>query len=194
MRFWKMVLFSLTLISFSLLSSVFLLSAYSAEVTLAWDKNSQEVAGYKIYYSTRDAGSYAGTGLDQGDSPITIPIADLVDPENPQFTLTGLVTNTYRFAATAYDDSGNESGFSNEVFFTVDLVPAPIDLISTVHIGCLCPFFLLYLDFDLNLETVVLSTKLSVIFASTFMLEINGSPICNFFPSEYIKTSILSLS
>jgi len=55
-------------------------------------------------------------GLDQGESPIEVPITTLGEPPVNQVTLTGLTTaDIYTFVATAYDDMGNESGFSNKV-------------------------------------------------------------------------------
>ena len=48
--------------------------SYSAEVTLAWDANTEsDLAGYKVYYKTGSSGEpYDGTGIDQGDSGISI--------------------------------------------------------------------------------------------------------------------------
>jgi hypothetical protein len=78
---------------------------YSAQITLAWDANSEpDIAGYKIYYGTTsriydlsvEVGSYT-----------SVTIADLIEGE------------TYYFAATAYDADGNESDFSNEVVHNI---------------------------------------------------------------------------
>ena len=81
-------------------------SAYAAgSVDLEWDPNTEpELAGYKIYWGTssgnytfsKDVGkttSYTVTGLDEG--------------------------KTYYFVATAYDGSDNESGYSNQISYTV---------------------------------------------------------------------------
>jgi hypothetical protein len=82
-----------------------LASAHAASIDLEWDPNIEpELAGYKIhwgpssgnYTSSKDVGnntSAAITGLDEG--------------------------KTYYFAATAYDGDGNESGFSNQIAFTI---------------------------------------------------------------------------
>jgi hypothetical protein len=82
------------------------LNVYAAEVTLAWDPNSEsDLAGYKIYY---------GTASGQYGTPIVIG-------KQTEYTVTGLTPGvTYYFAVTAYSVSGLESGFSNEVFKTMD--------------------------------------------------------------------------
>ena len=92
--------------------------SYSAEVTLAWDANTEsDLAAYNVYYKTGSSGEpYDGTGIDQGDSGINILLDNLTIPDNPSFTLTGLRDNeSYYFVVTAVDSSGNESGFSTEV-------------------------------------------------------------------------------
>lgn len=97
--------------------------ASAAEVTLAWDPNSEaQLAGYKLYYDTDAPGApYNGTGATEGPSPITIPLSSLADPGNPQFTLRGLKScAVHYFAVTAYDkDAGAESAFSNQASLTV---------------------------------------------------------------------------
>ena len=76
----------------------------AADVQLSWNPNSEmDLAGYKIYY---------------GSSPRRYThLAGVAD--RPAFFVSGLPAGTYFFAVTAYDFSGNESGFSNEVSFTV---------------------------------------------------------------------------
>jgi chitodextrinase len=74
--------------------------------TLTWGVSpSQGVVGYRIYYGNapRTYLQLLGQGVNVGN--VTT------------FTVTGLVSGRrYYFAATAYDASNNESGFSNEVF------------------------------------------------------------------------------
>jgi hypothetical protein len=84
--------------------------AAAAQVTLAWDANTEpELTGYKIYYGTV-SGTY-GTPVDVG--------------KVTTYTVTGLADGrTYYFAATAYDSVGNESGYSNEVTYTTAGIPA----------------------------------------------------------------------
>ncbi|MCK4987933.1 MAG: fibronectin type III domain-containing protein, partial [Desulfobacterales bacterium] len=80
-------------------------AAYAASVELEWDPNTEpELAGYKIYWGT-SSGNY-GSSKDVGKTTI--------------YTISGLDEGkTYYFAATAYDGSNNESGYSNQVSFTV---------------------------------------------------------------------------
>jgi len=92
-------------------------SSYAAVVTLQWDANTEpDLDSYKIYYD-RDSGEpYDGTDADQGPSPITLPVGDLPDPGNPEYSLTSLNDNeTYFFVVTAYDTEDLESDYSNEV-------------------------------------------------------------------------------
>ncbi len=93
-------------------------SARAAEVTLAWDPNSEsDLAGYKLYYENEtDPGLYNGTGAIEGDSPVTICLEDLADSGEPLFTITDLEGGLYYyFVLTAFNTSGLESDFSNEV-------------------------------------------------------------------------------
>lgn len=74
---------------------------YSAQMTLAWDPNTEpDLGGYKVYYGT-SSGTY-GVPLNVGNGT--------------DYTLTGLIEGqVYYIAVTAYDKSGNESVYSNEV-------------------------------------------------------------------------------
>lgn len=114
------VVFIATLLFFVSLLIFFCSSSRAADVSLKWDANSEStLAGYRMYYkraaSQDDGGApYEGTGIDQGDSPIDIPLESLQDESSPRLDLTGLSTGTYIFVVTAYDDVGSESGYSNE--------------------------------------------------------------------------------
>ena len=119
--------------TFILITSTIILcpnpSLYGADVTLAWTTNTEsDLGGYYIYYKTGTSGApYNGTGLDEGDSPITVPLAVFADPSNPEYALHGLSdTETTYFVLTAYDSENNESGFSNEVCY----LPTPPTLSS----------------------------------------------------------------
>lgn len=80
-------------------------SAFGADVSLQWDANTEStLAGYRIYYGL-SSGTYP-TMLDVGNHTSCV-ISDLVEGEE------------YFFVATAYDTSGNESGYSNQVSCTV---------------------------------------------------------------------------
>ncbi|HSB05495.1 MAG TPA: fibronectin type III domain-containing protein [Thermodesulfobacteriota bacterium] len=88
----------LIVIAFLLLPSQ---AAFSAQIKLAWDPNTEsDLAGYKVYYGT--ASHSYGTPINVGNLTT--------------YTLAGLTSGqTYYIAVTAYDTSNNESGFSNEV-------------------------------------------------------------------------------
>jgi hypothetical protein len=90
--------------------------AAAAEVTLAWDANTEpDLAGYKIYYDTSSGPPYCGTEADQGTSSIIVLVEDLDDPDFPEYTITGLgEKDDYYFAVTAFDNENSESGYSNE--------------------------------------------------------------------------------
>jgi hypothetical protein len=77
----------------------------AAEVTLAWDPvDSPELAGYQIYY-----------GSEPGNYQWVVDVGNITS-----FSLGNLTIGaTYYSAATAYTTTGQESGFSNEVSFTV---------------------------------------------------------------------------
>ncbi len=75
------------------------------EASLAWDAVTHpNLAGYRIYYAM--AGTYyqvPGQGIDAGRSTT--------------FNVTGLAGGArYYFKVSAYDSSGSESGYSNEVY------------------------------------------------------------------------------
>lgn len=77
--------------------------AQSEDVVLSWDANQEpDLAGYRIYYGTAS-----------GSHSVKIDVGKI-----NSYTLTHLETGrTYYFSATAYDTSGNESGFTEAVSF-----------------------------------------------------------------------------
>lgn len=90
--------------------SLFLASPALAagKAILTWDANTEpDLAGYKVYFGT--ASKKYGSPIDVGK--VTTK------------TIEPLQDGTYFFAVTAYDTSGNESGFSNEVSKTIDSTP-----------------------------------------------------------------------
>ena len=64
--------------------------------------------GYRIYYDNDSCPPYQGTGLPQGNSPITAG-------QDATFVLNGLAGGEYHFVVAAYDYLGRESTYSNEV-------------------------------------------------------------------------------
>ena len=82
--------------------------AYSAKVMLAWDRNGEtDIAGYRVYY-----------GSSSGHYPFMLDAHN-----NTSCTIYNLEAGkTYYFAATAYDFTGNESGFSAEIPYPVPFV------------------------------------------------------------------------
>jgi hypothetical protein len=102
--FFSIVVTGLFILLFFILS-LLVSAAHAGDVTVAWDPNPEpDVAGYKIYYGT-SPGSYSSF-VNAGN------ITSMV--------ISGLTAGaTYYFAAVAYDGSGNESGFSNEIIYAV---------------------------------------------------------------------------
>lgn len=85
--------------------------SFALDITLSWDASpSDSAAGYKVYYNKGDDTlPLEGTGAIEGDSPIDVG-------DNLSAKLSGLDDSAvYYFSVTAYDDSGNESTFSNIV-------------------------------------------------------------------------------
>ena len=96
-----LLLCAITLLAFSV-------SALAAEVTLAWDPNTEpDLAGYRIYYGSAP-GVYGTT--------ITIGM-------QTTYAVTNLSPGTWYFAITAFNTSGLESGYSNEVSTTITAPP-----------------------------------------------------------------------
>jgi hypothetical protein len=82
-------------------------SSGGGTIKLAWDPNTEsDLAGYRVYYGT-SSGAYENS-IDVGRGT---PSGGLVT-----YSLTNLAKGqSYCIAVTAYNTSGNESGFSNEV-------------------------------------------------------------------------------
>lgn len=88
----------------------------AGDAGLTWDANIEpDLAGYMVYYGTAP-GSY-GVPVDIGNQTT--------------YTVTGLGYGTYYFSVTAYDTSGNQSDYSNEVIKTLsDTTPPVISAIN----------------------------------------------------------------
>jgi hypothetical protein len=80
---------------------------HSFQIRLAWDQNTESnLAGYKVYYRTFDENytSYADVG------------------NHSAAEVSHIMPGTeYFFVVTAYDRYGNESGYSNEVNYSLPL-------------------------------------------------------------------------
>jgi hypothetical protein len=100
----------LQLISTLLLSTTFVQLSDAAEVTLAWETNSQ-AAGYYIY-----------CGFESGNYQVKIDVG--LASQYTIFDLDDL--NTYYLAATAYNEYG-ESDFSEEIIYTPGACDTDID-------------------------------------------------------------------
>ena len=94
--------------------------ADAATVTLAWDAPTTnedgtpltDLAGYNIYYGTQP-GIYG-------------PPVNVGNVTQTDISLGPVEDVTYHFVATAFDQNGNESGYSNEVTTNIDTVPPMI--------------------------------------------------------------------
>jgi len=104
-------------------------SASPKSITVSWQPSitnedgtpCTDLAGYKIYYDKDKSGApYNGIGIQEGDSPILLPLSIFTDPAKPEVTLHGLTSGTYYIVVTAYDTSVNESRYSNEIDPFVD--------------------------------------------------------------------------
>lgn len=80
-------------------------------VTFEWTPNTEsDLAGYKLYQSS-ESQQYTG------------PIKSDISSDVSTFTMQLNLVNTTYFVLTAFDVDGNESDFSNEVFYSPDLSP-----------------------------------------------------------------------
>jgi hypothetical protein len=98
---------SRNIMSFSVLLVALLVSVWARaeQVTLAWDANTEsDLAGYKVHYGTA-SGSYT-TSVDV-HKVTTSSIATLTAGQ------------TYYFAVSAYNATNKESGYSNQVSYSV---------------------------------------------------------------------------
>jgi hypothetical protein len=111
---------------FFLMFTLFAGSAFAVDATLAWDPNTEpDLEGYGVYFSRGKPGPpYDLFGY--------VTTAELEDPANPTFTVTGLIEGArYYLALTAYDTLGAESAFSAAVCADVSDTVAPCPSSST---------------------------------------------------------------
>ncbi len=88
----------------------------AADALLSWDPNVEtDLAGYRIHY-----------GATQGSYPTVIDVGQVTI-----YTITGLGPGTYYFVVTAYDTTGTESAFSNQVSTVItDTTPPVLSVIA----------------------------------------------------------------
>jgi len=148
---WTVTLFSIIIISW------LATPCYGKAVTLAWDENAEpDLTGYKIYYKTGYfVPAYDGTGATEGDSPITIPLEELNNPDYPEYTINILDDNEiWFFVVTAYDTEGLESAYSNQVFFDNNppnsIVTSPIHMSIIKTISSISGIYSVSTDFELE--------------------------------------------
>jgi hypothetical protein len=93
--------------------------AHAAQITLAWD-NSDGATGYRIYYGT-----------------VNRNYTSVVDVGNvTTYTFANLLNGvTYYFAATAYDASGNESDYSEEITYNNATTPTSYTISASAGTG-----------------------------------------------------------
>ena len=99
------------LIALALSLLVFCQNAHPAQITMTWDPNNEpDLAGYKVYYgsSSRNYEVFADVG-----NQTTCTLSDLEEGQ------------TFYLAATAYDVTGNESDYSEELTYYVPKVNTP---------------------------------------------------------------------
>ena len=106
-------------------------------IQLNWLPNPElDIAGYKIYFDSDESGPpYDGIATVYGfPSPI------IIGPDT-SYTVTGLYNDTtYYFAITAFDISGNESGYSDEIAINTLDIDEVYNPILKEPINCPNPF------------------------------------------------------
>jgi len=106
-----------TLLTFMLAFSVPVAAlAGTKTITLAWDHDGVDLNHFTLHYGTTQGGAYATqveiTGLQPDDLGVYQTEEIIIAPDGE--------TTTYYFVVTASDSEGNESGYSNEISYTVD--------------------------------------------------------------------------
>lgn len=82
--------------------------ASGESIKLVWDANTEaDLAGYKIYSSRTDGGPYT-------------VIQDVGNVTEHELDMAGETDGVIFYVATAYDDRGNESEYSNQASYRVD--------------------------------------------------------------------------
>ena len=159
-------------------------AAFASVVTLAWDTPTTnadgtpltDLAGYKVYHGT-SSGNYSQY-IDVGNV-LNYMVSNLKN---------GVV---YYFAVTAYDTSGNESDYSNEVIgvaisiFECDLIPD----FSVIQSGGTLVFQATVTNYTDEFTTVVLASQVTYPDGNEIFLI---DPLNNFFEPYQSKSWQLS--
>ena len=106
---------------------IFASSAMAATVELkfTWDKNTEsDLAGYRVYMSATSGSYVKGATSPNYLTGVTVTMPS-VHPNEVLKQITGTDGQKIYFVLTAYDTTGNESGFSNEVNYTIPDTTAP---------------------------------------------------------------------
>ena len=125
---WRLVLIGF------LITLLWSTSVLSADVTLAWDPNSEpDLNGYSVYFRKDTPGPPYDVAGD-------LSLSDLNNSHAPSFVVSGLEKGfRYYFAVTARDTAGNESTFSDavcaDVGDTITTCPAASSTIAPVSSG-----------------------------------------------------------
>jgi chitodextrinase len=104
-------------------------------VKLSWEANTEDdLAGYKVY-----------TATEPGNYNLAVTVGNVT-----KWTVSGLEPDTtYFFATTAYDMSGNESGYSNEISATPRDITVPSNPIGLIEVEAF--------TIVINAETVIVN-------------------------------------
>ena len=127
---WRLLGWLSVLLLFCITANVFA----AQQVTLAWDANTEStLVGYKVYYGT------ASRAYNNTSNPV------VVTAPTTTASLT-LEDGTYYFAVKAYDGSGAESGFSNEVSTTISTSPSLVADFSANPTSGMAPLKVTFTD------------------------------------------------
>ncbi len=127
---WMAIFFCL--LFWGVVAFAFIGNAFAAQGMFQWSPNSEpDLAGYKIYCKTDTETDYPAQGIDVG-----LPATG--DDGKVHSELITVPDTSASCVATAYDNDGNESNFSNPATF--NLAPMPpqgfaVDVTVNVHVN-----------------------------------------------------------